>query len=96
MIVTTVMVKVKKDKVEDFIKETVLNHENSVKEPGNRRFDVLQSEDDPTSFLLYEAYESSEDAAAHKETSHYKRWRDAVADWMEQPRKGIRYKAVKP
>ncbi|MFP4162833.1 MAG: antibiotic biosynthesis monooxygenase [Chitinispirillaceae bacterium] len=96
MIVTTVMVRVKKDYIDDFIRETVLNHENSINEPGNKRFDVLQSNDDPSSFLLYEAYDSEKEAAAHKETAHYKRWREAVADWMEEPRKGVTYNAVKP
>ncbi len=96
MVVTAVHVKVKKEHVDDFIRETEINHQNSVKEPGNRRFDVLQSTEDPGMFLLYEAYESKEAAAAHKETAHYKKWRDAVADWMEQPRKGVPYTSIKP
>ena len=96
MVVTCVQVKVKPDRVADFVKATITNHEGSIREPGNMRFDILQSEEDPTQFLLYEAYESGQSAAAHKETSHYLRWREEVADMMAEPRKGIRYKAVRP
>ncbi len=96
MVVTTVRVRVKPEHLEQFIAATVANHEHSVNEPGNRRFDVLQSTEDPAQFLLYEAYESKEDAAAHKQTAHYAAWRDAVAPWMAEPRQGTPYTAVRP
>ena len=48
MIATTVIIHVKPENVEDFKKISLYNHENSRKEPGNVRFDVLQSNDDPT------------------------------------------------
>lgn len=88
MHVTIVNVQVKPEYVEDFIKASRLNHEASITEPGNHRFDVLQSADDPTSFVLYEAYATAEDAAAHKNTAHYLKWRETVADWMASPRQG--------
>ena len=96
MLVTTVFVHVKEGNIQDFIAATIKNHKSSVKEPGNLRFDVLQSKEDPTRFLLYEAYESGEDAAEHKRTSHYLKWREAVAPWMAEPRKGIPYKSLAP
>ena len=96
MFVTTVMVHVKSDHIDDFIEHTVPNHEASIEEAGNLRFDVLQSQEDPARFLLYEAYESKEAAAAHKETEHYKRWRERVADWMAEPRQGIVYNGIRP
>ena len=96
MFVTTVMVHVKSDHIDDFIEQTVSNHEASVKEVGNLRFDVLQNQEDSTRFLLYEAYESPEAAAAHKETEHYKRWRERVAEWMAEPRQGIVYNGIRP
>ena len=96
MIVTTVMIEVKGENVQDFIKATIKNHEASIKEPGNRRFDFLQRTDDPTMFMLYEAYGSEEDAKAHKETAHYNDWKKTVAEYMAQPREGIRYRAIKP
>jgi autoinducer 2-degrading protein len=96
MVVTTVMVHVKSDHIDDFVQETVRNHEASIEEAGNLRFDVLQSREDPARFLLYEAYESEPAAAAHKETEHYKRWRERVADWMAEPRQGIPYHGIRP
>ena len=89
MYVTLVHVVVKPDVVDAFIAATRANHEASVREPGNRRFDVLQSPEDPTRFVLYEAYASAEDAAAHKQTPHYAQWRDTVAPMMAEPRKGV-------
>ncbi|VFN00726.1 MAG: Quinol monooxygenase YgiN, partial [Candidatus Kentron sp. G] len=71
MIVTCVTVSVKSENIGDFIEASRKNHEGSIKEPGNMRFDVLQSKDDPSRFLLYEAYENEESAAAHKRTEHY-------------------------
>jgi autoinducer 2-degrading protein len=96
MFVTTVMVHVKADHIDDFIEHTVPNHEASIQETGNMRFDILQSEEDPARFMLYEAYESREAAAAHKGTRHYKRWREQVADWMAEPRQGIAYQGIRP
>lgn len=96
MHVTLVHVQVKNDHIDDFITATRLNHEASIREPGNRRFDVLQSPENPAQFILYEAYVSAEDAAAHKQTAHYLAWRDMVADWMAQPRQGVSYKGLFP
>ncbi len=96
MIVTLVHVWVKPENVEDFISATVANHRESVKEPGNLRFDLLQDDDDPAKFVIYEAYESEEAARAHKDTAHYKTWRQTVADWMAQPRKGEKHIIVAP
>ncbi len=96
MHVTLVHVHVKPEHVAAFIAATRENHENSVQEPGNRRFDVLQSPDDPTRFVLYEAYASEADAAAHKQTAHYLKWRDTVADWRAEPRQGVRYEGLCP
>lgn len=96
MHVTMVQVQVKPEHVTDFIAATRLNHEASVKEKGNLRFDVLQLPDDPTRFVLYEAYVNAAAAAAHKETAHYLKWRDAVMPWMTSPRLGVLYKGLFP
>ena len=96
MHVTIVHVWVKPDHIVEFVAATRLNHEASVQEPGNRRFDVLQSTTDPTRFVLYEAYASEADAAAHKQTAHYLRWRETVANWMAEPREGVPYVGLCP
>lgn len=96
MIVTCVHIHVKEDKIEDFKVATIENHSCSVNEPGNLRFDLLQDAQNQCKFMLYEAYESEEAANLHKNTLHYAKWRDTVADWMFEPRNGIRYNIVAP
>jgi autoinducer 2-degrading protein len=89
MHVTLVHVHVKPEHIPEFIAATQANHAASVQEPGNRRFDVLQDPQDAGRFVLYEAYATAEDAAAHKQTAHYARWRDQVAEMMAEPRQGV-------
>jgi autoinducer 2-degrading protein len=96
MYVTLVYVHVKLGHIDDFIDATGANHEASIRESGNLRFDVLQDGGDPARFVLYEAYRSAADAAAHKETAHYLTWREQVADWMAEPRRGINYTELFP
>jgi autoinducer 2-degrading protein len=96
MIVTCVHVHVKPESVQDFIKASTANHLESVKEKGNLRFDFVQQADDPYRFMIYEAYESDEAAAAHKSTPHYLNWRDTVKDMMAEPRKGVKYNILQP
>lgn len=96
MHITLVQISVKPEHIQDFIVACQANHLASVREPGNLRFDVLQSHDDPSQFILYEAYAHAADAAAHKQTAHYLAWRDAVGDWMAAPRRGIPYIGLFP
>ena len=96
MSVTIVHIHVKPDCIDGFIEASKANHEGSVREPGNHRFDVLQSEEDPTRFALYEWFDSDADITAHKETAHYLAWRAAVDDMMAETRQGVRYKALAP
>ena len=96
MQVTIVHVHVKAGHIDDFIEACRLNHEASIQERGNARFDILQSAEDPARFVLYEAYASAAEAAAHKQTAHYLSWRDTVADWMAEPRQGIPYHGLFP
>ncbi len=91
MQVVLVYVHVKDENVEEFIEASLENALESAMEPGNVRFDVLQQKDDPCRVVLYEGYATPEDAAAHKTTPHYLKWRDTVADWMAEPRQGVQY-----
>jgi autoinducer 2-degrading protein len=96
MFVTLVHVHVKPEHVDAFIDATRANHAASIREPGNVRFDVLRSVDDPTRFILYEWYVDEDAAGAHKQTPHYEAWREAVADWLTEPRQGVRYQGLFP
>lgn len=96
MHVTLVHVHLLPQHVADFVAATRPNHEGAVAEPGCLRFDVLQAPDDPTRFVLYEAYQDEVAAHAHKETPHYQRWRETVAPWMAEPRQGVLYRGFFP
>jgi (4S)-4-hydroxy-5-phosphonooxypentane-2,3-dione isomerase len=96
MFVTMVYVHVKPENVADFVEAIRPNQEGSAQEPGNLRFDILQSLDDPTRFVAYEAYVDEAAAKAHKETAHYLAWRDKAASWMAEPRQGVRYDGLFP
>jgi quinol monooxygenase YgiN len=96
MHVIHVHVHVRVDAIGAFRQATLANAEQSLREPGVARFDVLQQQDDPTRFILVEAYRSAGAIAAHKETPHYAAWRDAVAPLMTEPRSSTRYVNVVP
>jgi quinol monooxygenase YgiN len=96
MLIVHVFVHVKPELVETFKTATLENAKDSIQEPGIARFDVIQQKDDPTRFVLVEVYRTSEDPARHKETAHYQKWRDTVADMMAEPRSSIKYTNVFP
>jgi quinol monooxygenase YgiN len=91
MQIVHVHVHVKPEFIDAFKQATVENATHSVKEEGIARFDVLQQTEDPTRFILVEIYKTSEASAAHKETPHYRLWRDDVMKMMAEPRQGIKY-----
>ena len=96
MLILHVHVHVKPESVEEFRQATIENARASVLEPGIARFDVMQSQDDATRFVLTEVYRTPEAAVAHKETAHYAKWRDAVESMMAEPRQRALYNAVFP
>jgi quinol monooxygenase YgiN len=96
MLIVHVFVHVKADQVEAFQQASLENAHNSIQEPGIARFDVIQQNDDQTRFVLVEVYRTEKDPARHKETNHYKKWRDTVADMMAEPRTSIKYTNLFP
>ena len=96
MLVVHVHVHVKPESIEDFKRITLANARESVKEPGIARFDIVQQQDDPTRFVLIEAYRTPDAPAAHKETKHYQTWRDAVVLMMAEPRSSVKFGNVFP
>jgi quinol monooxygenase YgiN len=96
MLIVHVHIQVKPDQVEAFKAACIENARNSLQEPGIARFDVLQQQDDPARFLLVEIYRSAEAPAAHKQTAHYQRWAEAVADMMVVPRSSVKFDRVYP
>jgi len=96
MLIVHVHVKVKPDCIEAFKEVTIANARQSLKEPGIARFDLVQQNDDPTRFVLVEAYRSVEATTAHKATAHYAAWRDHVESLMAEPRSSVKYSPVFP
>ena len=96
MVIVHVHVHVKPEFITEFREATIENARASVREPGIARFDVVQQQDDAERFVLVEVYRTPDAAAAHKETSHYAKWRDAVAGMMAEPRQSVKYCAVYP
>jgi autoinducer 2-degrading protein len=94
MLTVHVFVHVNESQIEQFKTASIENAKQSLKEPGVARFDVLQQKDEPERFLLVEVYRTEEDPARHKETEHYKKWRDTVSQMMAEPRKSIKYEGV--
>ena len=89
-------VKVKDGCEEAFVKASLHNATNSVQEPGVARFDVIQEADNKKHFTLVEVYNSSDAPAAHKDTAHYLKWRDEVADMMAVPRRNQKFTNLFP
>lgn len=96
MFVACIYVHVKPEHRAAFLQATLENARNTILEPGNLRFDVHEQADDPNRFLLYEVYRNAAGMEAHKATPHYAKWRDAVTDWMAEPRTATKYTAIFP
>ncbi len=96
MLVVHVQLRVKPESVEAFKRATLENARQSIREPGIARFDVVQQQEDPTRFVLVEAYRDAQAPAAHKNTQHYQTWRDAVAPMMAEPRSSVKYQNLWP
>jgi len=96
MYIVGVNVTVVADKVEAFKDAILKNAQGTRQEPGNVRFDVLQDNEDPARFFLYEVYKSEDDFKAHQQTEHYLTWRETVQDWMAEKRVGRKYTNLFP
>lgn len=75
---------------------TLKNARHSSQEAGVARFDVLQDKADPLQFVLVEVYKNDKAPASHKETAHYKEWRETVADMMAEPRQARKFDNLFP
>lgn len=96
LLIVHVDIAVVSDQLDAFLAATQANAAASRDEPGVVRFDVLSDRSDPTHVVLVEIYRNEEAAAAHKDTAHYQRWRDAVAPMMARPRASTRYVNASP
>ena len=96
LLIVHVDIAVLSDQLPALLAATSRNADASRDEPGVVRFDVLSDRADPGHVVLVEIYRDEAAAAAHKETAHYQRWRDAVAPLMARPRQATRYVNTSP
>lgn len=79
-----------------FLAATRRNATASLDEPGVLRFDVIADRADSAHVVLVEVYRDTAAAAAHKQTTHYATWRDAVAPMMARPRSSVIFAPIVP
>ncbi|MEN6385826.1 MAG: antibiotic biosynthesis monooxygenase [Phycisphaerales bacterium] len=96
MFVLHINVKVKHEFIEEFKQICIDNAKNSVKESKIRRFDFLQQADDPTRFLLVEAYDDESGIEAHKKTAHYNKWRAEAERMVDGERMRTKFTPIWP
>ena len=96
MLIVHVRIHVRPEFVDAFRDATIENARNSIQEPGIARFDVVQQANDPTRFVLVEAYHDEAASKAHKETPHYAKWRDTVAPMMAEARASEKFTNLFP
>jgi quinol monooxygenase YgiN len=96
MLIVHVHVHVKPEAVEAFRDASLENARQSAQEAGIARFDVIQQREDPSRFVLLEVYRTDDAPSKHKETAHYRKWRDAVEPMMAEPRMSVKYTNLFP
>lgn len=94
MFVQLVHIEVKPDRIEDFLAAFRINFVGTTREPENRRFDLLQSKDDPTRFTVVEMFDRAESVDLHRQTSHYSETVALLDDIMAGPRTKDYYRLV--
>ena len=96
MLIVHVHIKVKTEYLEAFKQASIENARNSIQEPGISRFELIQAQEDPSSFLLLEAYADVEAQAEHRKTAHFHKWVETVENMMAEPRYAVKYSNVYP
>ena len=72
MFIALVKLQVKPELNDEFKTAILKNAELSVqRDPGCVRFDVLQQEDDPTRWVLYEVYDKEQAWVDHRAAAHF-------------------------
>lgn len=96
MIIKSIYMFLKEERVDAFIEASTENRQESIKEEGIIRFDVLQCKDDPTKFMFYEVYKTEAAVEDHMKTKNFSKWNNAVMPWFSKPRERVLYSAIVP
>lgn len=96
MFVQFVHIRVKPDKISEFLDVFRINYEGTSREPGNFRFDVLGDPNDDTHYVIYEVFESEAAVDEHRKTAHYKSTTEKLDALMQGPRTKEFYRLIMP
>jgi len=94
MYALTVTAHVRENEADTFVQKTLECARATRKEDGNIRYDILQDEDDPSCFVIYEVYRTKDDFLLHRETPHSIKWKAETESLMTRPRKRIRSHSI--
>ena len=90
MYALTVIAYVLENETEAFLQKTMVCARATRSENGNLRYDILQNEDNPLGFVIYEVYRSKDDFLFHRTTPHSQKWKAETESMMAKPRERIR------
>jgi autoinducer 2-degrading protein len=92
-VATVVDLEVVPAELERFLAALKENAAATIKEPGCRRYDFMQSATNPSQILIYEVYENAAAVQVHRDTEHFKRYvavtKDMVAKRQSRPMVGL-------
>ncbi len=94
MLVNLIDIHVNPESAEAFQRMTLENVRHSRRESGIARFDLIRHIEDPAHFMLIEVFHSDEAVVAHRETGHYRVWKEEVESMMARPRSTQHFEAV--
>ncbi len=78
-----VTVKIKHDKLDDFLAQAYANATAAVRdEPNCHMFRVMRNQDEPDTIHFFEVYTDAASLDAHRETVHYKAYNAAATDMI--------------
>ena len=85
----SVFLKIKPGFEEAFIAASRVNQSGARQEPGNLKFEIYRSRENPSHFLFVEEYDSQESVSKHRESSHFLKWLETATPMMVEPRQRV-------
>ena len=80
-----VFLKIKPGFEEAFIAASRVNQAGAWWEPGNLKFEMYRSTENPGHFLFAEEYNSEQSVNKHRETPHFLKWLETATPMMVEP-----------
>jgi quinol monooxygenase YgiN len=95
MIVISGKAQIRPDKLEQAKANAIAMSKASVEEPGCISYEFSQQLDDPTTFRLFEEWESAEALAIHFTLPHFLAFSGTLGDFLAAPPKFTKYEVSK-